>query len=66
MPYFIMAMIIGTIAFLIIRAARKKSLPQSRYTPHDDIEPGRPFDSKQDHPESDTKHRIQYEEKRDD
>lgn len=66
MPYLFIAMIIGAILFLIIRTAKKKSLPQNRYTPHDDIELGRPFDSKRDHPESDTKHHIQYEEKRDD
>ncbi|WP_046178357.1 hypothetical protein [Domibacillus tundrae] len=66
MPYLFIAMIIGITAFLIIRAARKRSLPKNNYTPHDDIELGRPFDSKRDEPGSDTKHSIQYEEKRDD
>ncbi|MET1029747.1 hypothetical protein [Domibacillus tundrae] len=66
MPYLFIAMIIGATAFLIIRAVRKRSLPKNNYTPHDDIELGRPLDSKRDEPGSDTKQNIQYEKKRDD
>lgn len=65
MPYFVIAMIIGITAFLIIRAVKKKSVPQNNST-SDGIELDRSFDSKLDEPESDTTHLIRPEAKQDD
>jgi len=64
MPYFFIAMIVAVTVFLIIKTVKKKSLPDNHYTPHDDIELGRPLDSKAREPESDTKHHTSYEEKK--
>ena len=62
MPYFFIAMIIGVVLFLIVKAFKKKSLPNNQYTPHDDIELGRPFDSKREEPT----HEVQYEQRPED
>ncbi len=53
--------VVGIITYRIIK---KKSLPSNKYTPYDDITMGTKSDRTYPDPIQDTKHHIEYEERK--
>ncbi|MCM3787202.1 hypothetical protein RG959_18185 [Domibacillus sp. 8LH] len=63
MPAFFILMVVAVAIFLVVKAVKKKSLPDNYYTPYDDLQLSQSFDSHSYKRQQETKHEHPYEEK---
>lgn len=64
MGYVFILVIVSVIGFVCYKMFKGKSAPSNRFTPFDDITMGNKNEVKRDEPIQDTKHRVEYEERK--